>query len=250
LNFIDNPNLPRHRVKVALISNGAGNDVISDLYNMNIEVITVPPCIDIASPVASHPDMLFHHLGGNRIAFYRGADSSTCKILMNLGFNLLECDNVLSRRYPHDITLNAARAGNFLFCNEFYTDKVILENCKLSGLHIIPVKQGYTKCSVCVANETSIITADVGIAQAARNNGLEVLKIREGFIKLPEYNTGFIGGCCGKLDRDKMAFCGDVSIHPDFEAIKKFLSDREIEIITLGEGQLLDIGSILPIMEW
>jgi hypothetical protein len=249
LNFLETPNLPRRMVKVVLISNGAGEDVIRDLHKRNIETILVPPCVDIARPVASHPDMLFHHLGGNRLVCYRGADKLVCERLKELGFELIISENILSSHYPYDISLNAARVGNFIFCNEFYTDKIILENCKLRGLHIIPVKQGYAKCSICVVDENSIITADDGIAQAAKNNGIDVLIIHEGFIKLPEYNTGFIGGCCGKIDHDKMAFCGDILRHPDFNVIKTFLHDRGTEIITLGESSILDIGSILPILE-
>lgn len=249
LNFVENPNLPNNRVSTVMISECAGNDVISHLERKKIEVITVPVCGDVALPVSNHPDMLFHHLGGNQIAKYRGADKKVCYRLAKLGFELIESTKVLSPIYPYDIALNAARVGDFLFCKKRHTDKVIIDDNERRGIHIIPVTQGYTKCSVCVVDENSIITADVGIAEAARNNGFDVLIISEGFIKLPGYNSGFIGGCCGKINCNKLAFCGEISNHPDFESIKKFMSDRKIEIETLGNSPLLDIGSIIPLIE-
>ncbi len=249
MKFIESPNLPNNKVKVVLISKNMCKDALLYIEQRNIEAITISECEDIALPVACHPDMLFHHLGGNRIVKYHGADYSACKRLEELGFIMIESTEKLSQYYPNDIALNAARAGNFLICKKSHTDKIILDESTQHELHIISVKQGYAKCSVCVVDERSIITADAGIAESARKNGFDVLKIREGFINLPGYDSGFIGGCCGKLDRNKMAFCGDITRHQDYDLINNFLNTREIEIEILGNAPLSDIGSILPLME-
>lgn len=249
MNYITIPNLPDRKVKKVIISSCVSEDVIKDLTNKGISAIMVPPCGDVAPPVSSHTDMLFHHLGGNNILCYKNASNLVLEQLKLFGFNVASSSSELNPNYPYDIALNAARIGNYIFCNVKYTDKLILEFCKRQGLHIVPVKQGYAKCSVCVVNENSIITADNSIFHAAKSCGMNVLKIRSGFINLPGYDYGFIGGCCGKIAPDTMAFCGDVTMHPDYNEISDFLRNYGVKIIILGKGSLLDIGSIIPLIE-
>lgn len=248
MSFIECPNLPTSRVEAVLISSSASRQVIQNLERWGVEALIVPPCADIAPQVASHPDMMFHHLGERRLIYYRGADSKVCRRLEELGFELTQCDITLEPQYPRDIALNAARVGNYIFCSARSTDKTILDYCAQNRIHIIPVKQGYAKCSVCIVDKDSIITADKGIALAAKKSGINVLLIRAGFIDLPGYGAGFIGGCCGKLGSDKMFFYGDIRTHPDYNAIKDFIGPS-VSIETLGEFALCDIGSIIPLTQ-
>jgi hypothetical protein len=139
--------------------------------------------------------------------------------------------------------------GKRLICNPRFTDIVLLEHCASEGIEIINVKQGYAKCSVCVVDENSIITADIGIANAAESVGLSVLRISAGYICLPGHECGFIGGCCGKLAPDIMAFCGDLSTHPDHKSIDAFLRERGVFAESLCRGQLTDIGGMIPLAE-
>lgn len=249
MNFIKSPNLPQNKVTLVLISSEVEKSIINEFEKTDIEVITVPPCTDIQKQVSSHPDMLFHHLGGNKIVCYKNADESVCKKLCRFGFELIKNKNSLLPNYPNDIALNAARVNNHLLCSKNYVDDVILNYCSKNNLHIINVKQGYAKCSTAIVDENSIITADSSIEAEALKNGIDVLKIREGFINLPGYDYGFIGGCCGKLVKNELAFCGDIKKHPDYNVIENFLVKRGIKIKMLGTQQLRDIGSIIPLME-
>lgn len=110
------------------------------------------------------------------------------------------------------------------------------------------MNQGYAKCSVCAVDERSIITQDPSIAQAARRQGLNVLKIQTGRILLPGYDTGFIGGCSGLLGGSCWRH-RSLSAHPDGERIKEFLHSRGVEPLELTDGPLYDVGSILPLLE-
>jgi hypothetical protein len=114
---------------------------------------------------------------------------------------------------------------------------------------IIHVNQGYTKCSVCVVDERSIITSDFGIAAAARQNGLDVLTIRQGYIELPGFEFGFIGGSAWKLSEHALAFTGRLDDHPDKDRILDYLTARVIEPVFLTDGPIFDIGSAIPIIE-
>ena len=85
--------------------------------------------------------------------------------------------------------------------------------------------------------------------QALRTKGFAVLLIRPGHIALPGYDTGFIGGCCGKLAPDKLAFAGALSSHPDGERMREFLHSRCVAPVELRESPLVDVGGILPLRE-
>jgi hypothetical protein len=203
----------------------------------------------LAKPVQTHPDMQFHHLGGQKIVCLPEKERSDCKKLLDMGFELIKYKNAVSQDYPHDIALDAARVGQFLLCVPEFTDRAILNYCQKNQIHILPVSQGYAKCSVCVVDSNSIITADISIAKRAIENGIKVLRIKPGYINLPGYDTGFIGGCCGKISRNKLFVCGDLKHHPDYYEFLAFLAERKITIEMLGGEQLTDIGGLIPLIE-
>ena len=100
-----------------------------------------------------------------------------------------------------------------------------------------------------VVNDNAIITADNGIFYSCKKHGFDALKIRPGYVVLPNYDYGFIGGCCCKLNYDILAFTGKVCEHPDYEKIKSFLHNYRINILELTNKPLLDIGSMIPITQ-
>lgn len=251
MKFVKLPNLPTGKVKTVLISSEAGRETIEELKKLEINVLMANPCHDVARAIASHPDMLFHHAGNKNMFYYESNDTEIYEKLRQLGFNLIPIKSRLSDKYPNDIALNAARFGKYLICNMKYTAKEIIEYYKQQGVHIIDVKQGYSKCSVCTVSENAIITSDRSIAKAASACGIDTLLITSGNIKISGYSYGFIGGCCGKISEKTMAFCGNIKMHPDYMLIRDFLKKYDVEIIILGEkSSLFDIGSIIPLMEY
>ncbi|HBH0593556.1 DUF6873 family GME fold protein, partial [Clostridioides difficile] len=147
-----------------------------------------------------------------------------------------------------DIPYNIAIVGDYAIHNFKYTDKAILDYIENNKLKKINIEQGYSKCSICIVDRTSIITSDKGIWKSMKNTEIECLLIEKGHINLFEMNYGFIGGCTGLISKDKLAFCGDVKKHPDYERIKSFVESKNKEIVTLSCENLLDIGSIVPLM--
>ena len=76
---------------------------------------------------------------------------------------------------------------------------------------------------------------------------MNVLRIHSGDILLPGYPYGFIGGCCGKLAPDVMAFAGKLDSHRDSKHISAFLNTRGIKIVELLDGELLDVGGLVAL---
>ena len=110
-------------------------------------------------------------------------------------------------------------------------------------------RQGYSRCSVCVVNDNAIITADEGICRSAKAHGIDVLKIRPGYIDLPGFDYGFIGGASFKLSDTKLAFTGGLDKHPDAERIIEFASLHNIDIVYITDKPAFDIGGAIPITE-
>ena len=188
MHIVKTPNLPQGRVEAVLVNEKAEN-IADALAQRGVMVLTVPVCRMISGPVSSHADLQYHHLGGSRIAAAFPA-SKTSEQIKELGFRILAAQRAIGSPYPGDIGLDAARIGSLLICRLPYTDPALLDYCEKNDVQIINVRQGYAKCSVCVVDERSIITADEGIAAAAETNGIAVLRIRAGYIELPGMSCG------------------------------------------------------------
>ena len=246
-SFIMQPNLPTSRVTLCAVSS-LFPAVIAALQARGIEVIPVKPQAPLPAPVAHHADMLLHHLGGRRVLVAKQA-VDLAKTLRQKGFEVDTTPHELAAQYPGDCGLNCARIGNRLFTRKSNLPPNLLEYCQQQGIHIIEVAQGYAKCSVCIVDENAIITADPSIAAAAEGQGIAVLRISPGNIRLEGYPYGFIGGCCGLIGAKLLAFAGDIMTHPDGAAILHFLQSRGVKAVSLTDGPLQDVGSIIPLKQ-
>lgn len=151
----------------------------------------------------------------------------------------------LSADYPNDAAFNAACTGKYFIHKLSATDPRLLETAKEMGMILIDVRQGYTKCSTVVVDETAVITYDEGIARACEKHpDLSVLRVSPGFVRLDGYDTGFIGGASGRCGRE-IIFHGDLFAHPDFTRILKFIESRGLSCKWFADFKLTDIGSIL-----
>jgi len=201
-------------------------------------------------PLSYHPDMFCFRLEENKWIFYDGVGADSISALEKTGVKIDFTSAPKSCEYPFDVGLNAAMFGDYLICNVKYTNEKIIEYAKQKNKQIIDVNQGYTKCSVCIVDDNSIITSDESIYKKAKQNNINVLLIDKGHINLDGYNYGFIGGCSGLInqkDKNKLAFTGDITLHPNYTDIKNFCDDRGVEIISLSTKKLYDYGSLLCI---
>ena len=240
MEFLKIPNLPDRPVRGVIIDSCADNETIENLKKLGIEPVLSYCSQNLHPAICSHPDMTIVHLGKDRFIcapdaydYYKSAlpEAEIIRGAVNI-----------KPEYPHDVTYNVTLLGGFTFMN------TVTEQIKVfGGGKIINVRQGYTKCSICIVSENAIITADAGIASAARENNIDTLLISAGNIELPGMNYGFIGGASGLIAPDTLAVNGDITTHPDGETITRFCADRGVKITPLRKGAIRDIGSILPI---
>ena len=241
-----NPNLPTAPVTNVVIS-GEYTYIKDELNRLGISTIVTQPSSVLPFYERYHPDMQFSYYKTGNIAISTNTPI-LAQQLAGIGVKLNFTNPSISAQYPYNIYYNHIILNNILICNEKYTDKYVYDYCKENEFKIINVKQGYTKCSTAIVNEEAIITSDTGIYNACKKH-LDVLKIESGYINLYGYNYGFIGGCCGKLSNDILAFTGKISEHKNYNDILAFLHNHKVNAQELTNKPLVDIGSIIPIKQ-
>lgn len=233
--------------KYAIVSEAASRELIGTLEELGYLPIPLPPHPSLPAPVASHPDLLLH-FAGERVFCERNYLPIARKLLKNLllerGMELLPVEGEFAPVYPRDILLDAARVGRFLFCLPRATAAELTEDRSVT---VVPVMQGYAKCSVIPVGENALMTADPAIAKAAAEHGLDVLKLRPHHILLPGYDTGFFGGAASFApDRhtDTILFCGDLSALDERESILSFCRRHGKNVTDVPSIPLSDVGTV------
>ena len=231
---------------IAIIDERMPSSCQAELKKRGYDIIALPPFPRLPTPVASHPDMLIFLSHGKLIThkdYYSIARDKLDAIAAHTQAELILSDENISDQYPHDILFNAAEAGTHIFGRVNCISRHISDVCNNNTLTLVDIKQGYAKCSICIVDRNVIITYDESISSAAQKRGVEVLKIAPGHIRLDGYDTGFIGGASG-LCGNNVYFCGNIDLHPDAPAIRKFCSERGKNVVCLGENELIDVGTI------
>ena len=249
MKFVESPFCFNGKLKTCIVDGRITDELENNLIKRGIKVIKTPKCKVVYDAISYHPDIQFFNCGKGRIIVASNLYEEYFDVLEGLGLDIIKGEKSLSKKYPADVAYNVCIVGKYAIHNFDYTDDVVLkeiDDCKYEKINI---KQGYSKCSICVVDDKSIITADKGIVETIKNSGadIECLLIEEGSIDLFEMNYGFIGGCSGLLSNKEIGFLGDIEKHPDFESIKKFLEERGKIAISLSNEKLLDLGSIIPI---
>ena len=241
---IETPNLPKGRVSLFAVAEGFGA-LSGALKNLGADIIYVKKDDTFDARESSHPDLHLHHLGLNKVMLYR-EDEYLEKELVKRGFEVLFAADKKSGLYPKSAALNACRIGNLLLCNPKSIDQNLRLYAEQSGIEIAACRQGYARCSTCVVSENAVITSDASVAKALKGRA-EVLEISKGQIKLGGGYDGFIGGASSMIDKNTLAFFGDVTRHSDYINIKSFLSNHSVFPMDLTGGELTDAGTIIPL---
>lgn len=247
IRSVDKPNCPSGVVTQVLIGETYRNLFDSFFENKQIEPIYVPDNPSVNEALKGHVDLSIFHAGNEALFISRSVKSTVFITNFNNNCDISYVSGQKST-YPEDCNLNIAYNGSYLICNMETADKDIVSYLtKLNNANTIHVKQGYTKCSVCFVDDTSIITGDPGIAKACRNNGMDVLLIDDSFIKLDRFNKGFIGGSSFKPSQNELAFTGTIPDHKTRNEIEEFLEKRKIKAVYMREETMIDVGGIIPI---
>ena len=210
-------------MKRVFISGTAPREVGKYLHESGYEVFTVSASPSMHCLISSHPDIFICSVGREPVF------ANTAEIGSEYPQNAAFCAAALDRYFIHNLNITAPR---------------LLEIAERAGLKPVHVNQGYTKCSCAVVDGKSVITSDKGIARALIALGdVDVLEVNKGHILLPGYQYGFIGGASGRVG-EEFVFCGDITVHSDFERIQDFVESRGVRLKWF-DFPLTDVGSII-----
>lgn len=237
------PRLPEKPVKLVLVSREYPEQAES-LKRRGITPIKTLFDSRLPTPTAYHPDMQVCLLEKE---IYVLRQSPLRDRLISWNLTIRETRLQPRKEYPGDVLCNGFVWNGWLVGNPRTLDSHIQQASVRQDLQMLAVRQGYASCSVALIDEKAAVTADEGMARQLEKHDFTVLRIRPGFIVLPGYDTGFIGGCCGKLAPDILAVSGRLDSHPDGGIIRKFVKSRGVNILELTQNALTDVGGILPL---
>ncbi len=232
-------------MKYAIIDYRTSEEEICNLKKLGCEVLACPPSSILYEAVCGHPDMLLHIVNQKNIIVHKDMNNGFINLLKNLGLSVAFSENSLGSTYPYDIILNSINLPNLFIHNIKYTDPKLLE--MVNNKKLINVKQGYTKCSTAIVGQNATMTSDTTIAKSLSRENIDVLLLPPGDILLPGLNYGFIGGCCGLLDKNLLAFYGDLNYYTYGKEVMEFLKKHNVEPVFLRKGKLIDRGSLFII---
>ena len=230
-------------MKYAILDYRASVKTADALKKYGFCVVLTPKIDHVYTTICGHADIMVHKLCDNTIV----AEPTVCEYFKNKmpEIEVIPGKTILNEKYPYDIAYNAARVGNNIFCNKNFTDDTIIEFANKNHLNLLNTKQGYTKCSICVVSNDAIITSDKNIQSVAIKNGVDVLLVNDDKIKLKEFEHGFIGGATGLINENILAVNGDIELHTNYKEIIEFCKKHGVEVISLNNNEIIDIGSIL-----
>lgn len=245
--MLNNPFIPNKSANTVIIDGRISDEIKTRLKELNINLIPTIPCKEVAEPISYHPDIVIHPINYNTLIIAPNVFDYYEDKLYGMGIKILRGETKLGKEYPKDIAYNVGRVGNYAVHNFRYTDEKLKYYLKKEKLDFIDIKQGYSKCSMGIVDDNAVITADYPIYKKLLNYGIDVLLINPGYIKLPGYTYGFIGGATGKLSKDSFVFSGQLDDHPDKVKIEKFVKKYNKNIIWLSKEKIIDIGTIISL---
>ncbi len=242
--FLREEYCPRHNSKIrdvqkdiAIIDPRMPKKAKEKLKRLNFHIVEVPLHKKLAKPVRGHVDMMLFKYADRVI--YEPCLEDIAGLLRLNGYNCIKGEAIISPDYPKDIIYNACAIDS---CIIHYKGKVVKDIKGLKARHIL-IRQGYARCSIIPIDKRHIVTFDKNIKAAWEKNGGEALLVREGYVRLPGYKAGFIGGASG-VDGRRVFFVGRLNTHPDGPDIRDFINGLGKDIIELYDGPLYDVGTV------
>ncbi len=234
-------------MKCAVVDQRISADCERGLLKRGFRLIKLPSADFLSKPLCSHPDMLMFYHGEKIIT-----SAEYCNIAPYVFSDIREYSpkteilftaDAQSPVYPNDALFNALVINGKLIAKTDTLSPSVLEYARSCDMEIINVKQGYPACTT-LGFGKSAITADKGMAKALSGHGINATLIKEGFVKLPPYEYGFIGGCAGIYGKE-VYFCGDICRHPDKDIIEAALQKEGLCAVSLSNEELHDVGRII-----
>ena len=216
------------------------------LESLGFDVILMPDNALLDKRTASHTDMSVLKISPDILylsEFYRDTDFESQ--LKEYFADIRYPEGKQGSAYPSDSLLNVSIVGKYFIYNPVSADRKLVNDLKALSYTGIPVKQGYTNCSVCAVSDDALITSDPSIYKACSSEGLDVLYIDKPIAALEGFEYGFIGGSSIRLSDTDIAFTGQIANEEIRAKTDGFLRKYGKNAVYLTGKVLFDIGSAI-----
>ena len=163
MSLLRHPRLPEGEATHVLAS-GEFPWLVEALERRGLTVVATQRDSRLPGPVQFHPDLQTCPLPDKQMFVLK--NSPLQPALKALGFSLRETQCEPSGTYPGDALCGCFPWGPWLVSNPKAIDRAIAQEAQKQGLQPLPVRQGYSACSVALVDGESAITADRGMFQA------------------------------------------------------------------------------------
>jgi len=234
-----------HNLKAVICSPDIYPASVKTLNSYGIEVFPSCRCEYVLLPLSYHSDLQISKLNENLFVCAPQIHEYYNTLLSKFNKELIKGNTYLSCNYPGDIAYNIIVTDQYAIHNFDYTDDIIKEKIKFKKK--INVRQGYTGCTLCLISENAAITSDSGIYKSLVSNGFDVLFVNDEKILLPGFEHGFFGGSSFMLSPSVLAINGNIKSHSDYKAIIHFCSNYGVDVLSLSNECIIDIGSVITL---
>lgn len=228
------------------IVDSAYYDIIRDkLGEFNIKVYPSFESKILKGAVKTHPDMSLFKYDEETLIVSRESFDYYNEIFKGTKINIINADEDPHEKYPSDVKFNALRVGNHLICKKDVCAKSIIK--RFDDNKIINSSQGYVKCSIIDVGSEYFVSDDKYLYEIIKSLGKKCILLDKGFVKIKDYDYGFIGGSSGYA-RDKIFLTGKIINEANRIRLEEFAREINKELIYLTEYDIFDIGTLI-IME-
>lgn len=215
------------------------------LKSLGLSILEIPKCNNLYKSIDGHVDIQLNIIDkkSKKVIIHKDISETFKEKLKKFNISYIESSNSLKYSYPDNIFLNALILNNYFIHNLKYTDENLLVT--QNNKNLINVKQGYTKCSCLPVSDKALITSDIGIYNILIKHDFDILLLPPGDIILEGLDYGFIGGVGGLINKNLMAFFGNLDLYLYGGKVKSFLKKYNVTPIYLMDEKLHDRGSLL-----
>ena len=237
-------------MKKVIIDNRMRLEEKNKLESLGYKIIELNSSESVYQEISSHTDIFCTKIRNNLIV-----EPSQYQLIKNniqRDTNIIKGKTKLKNTYPEDVGYNVCITGNYAIHNFHYTDSKIKEILQKENYNFINVNQGYTKCSIAVIDDRSLITADKGLYNELMKYNFDILflnyKLNIKLINEGKFSTmnGFIGGAISRIG-DNVFISGDLNKIDKNNQIKNFIKKRNLNIISFSDLDVIDYGGIIEI---
>lgn len=221
-------------------------DILRDKLNkFNINSFPSFESRILKGAVKTHPDMSLFKYDEETLIASRESFDYYNEIFKGTKLNIINADEDPHEKYPSDVKFNALRVGDHLICKKDVCAKSIIK--RFDDNKIINSSQGYVKCSVIDVGSEYFASDDKYLYEIIKSFGKKCILLDKGFVKIKDYDYGFIGGASGYA-RDKIFLTGKIISEANRIRLEEFAREINKELIYLTEYDIFDIGTLM-IME-